>query len=1207
MILEQTPSAGGAPSPRPHPVLPTLPRTSRTALAGALLASLVLSGCDFFGQEPDEPPQAVGRIEQILLPEGRSAEVDVSGHFRDPEGEGLTFDATSSTPVVASVTMAGSVVTVSALMPGAVTVVVTAMDPAGQSGQQAFDVIVPATPVIQLAAPWGEGPEADGATFPLTLSVSPAVAVTVRYTLGTDSDDETADADENDFATGATGSLEIAAGATEASIQVAFLDDDEIEPAREHFAITLDDPADDDAYRLGAAIRGTGAIAEGVCDRTPIVRDAILEEAGMESCAAMTDEELSEVRFLLISPTLESAAWRPDQLSPPTLCDDDPLASPRITSGWSLPDAPTVCASAADESNAPPAHFRSDASASTALKSLDFHGLDNLFFLGLLEAGIETLPADVFANLTGLYQLAMVRNPITTLPEGLFSDLESLGGLILQANQLTALPEDMFAHLGGLEQLLLDFNQLTTIPDGISALENLVTLSAAENQLQSLPAEGPRGLFALYLGDNELAEVPTGWLAASPRLNALYLNGNRIADLSVESFAELPELQTLYIFDNHISAVPAGTFAHMSSLKRMILAENRITTLPSGAFAGLDSLEWLVLDNNRIGTVPANTFAGLESLTRLWLSANPIEELQPGAFAGMGKLELLSLGMTRLSTFPHDAFAGLAALEILSVVRNRLTELPQGMLAQLGALKRLYAGNNRIESLPDGFFLGHPGLQVLELADNPGAPFTLELSVARTDEDNDLAAGPATITGRLATGSPFDLKLPLATYGGRASANALQLRAGSEFSEAVTVTLESGQAGTQVSAGPLPRIPAGFTGLTLEIGDPIVLFGRLDNHPPVAVREIAAHRMRVGGDDQLFDGSRHFRDLDGDALSYTFELSDPAVASVASAASHISVSPRNPGSTKITVTATDPGGLSATLSFSALVRGFIAGSYDMDLILIDSMSAELETIFHNAADWWMTILGGTELADVPADGFGQLGCGGIVSDESVASIDELLIVISTPEMDGRGGALAAAGPCGVREESILPFMGVIRFDIDDLNWLVEEGLDDEVEEIILHEMGHVLGIGTVWSDLGLLREPSLGGPPDADTHFAGPLAVAAFDDAGGGSYEGAKVPVENEAGPGSGDSHWRQSVMVTELMTPYASIGVADPLSAITIQSLADLGYTADVGLADPYTLPGAAAALVGTERVSLADDVLRVPVIVVNEDGQVVGIARRN
>ena len=112
---------------------------------------------------------------------------------------------------------------------------------------------------------------------------------------------------------------------------------------------------------------------------------------------------------------------------------------------------------------------------------------------------------------------------------------------------------------------------------------------------------------------------------------------------------------------------------------------------------------------------------------------------------------------------------------------------------------------------------------------------------------------------------------------------------------------------------------------------------------------------------------------------------------------------------------------------------------------------------------------------------------------------------------------------------------------------------------MLHEMGHVLGIGTLWPSADLVRNLSVGNPGN-DTHFVGPLAIAAFDAAGGTGYTGGeKVPVENNGQAGSADAHWRESVLGNELMTSGLNSG-SNPLSAITIQSLAAVGSRAGGG-----------------------------------------------
>ena len=64
----------------------------------------------------------------------------------------------------------------------------------------------------------------------------------------------------------------IAAGETRTQIVAAVLDDDDIEPARERFAVELVEPEDANVGRSARAWRVLGSVQEGVCDRTPAVR-----------------------------------------------------------------------------------------------------------------------------------------------------------------------------------------------------------------------------------------------------------------------------------------------------------------------------------------------------------------------------------------------------------------------------------------------------------------------------------------------------------------------------------------------------------------------------------------------------------------------------------------------------------------------------------------------------------------------------------------------------------------------------------------------------------------------------------------------------------------------------------------------------------------------------------------------------------------------
>ena len=189
------------------------------------------------------------------------------------------------------------------------------------------------------------------------------------------------------------------------------------------------------------------------------------------------------------------------------------------------------------------------------------------------------------------------------------------------------------------------------------------------------------------------------------------------------------------------------------------------------------------------------------------------------------------------------------------------------------------------------------------------------------------------------------------------------------------------------------------------------------------------------------------------------------------------------------------------------------------------------------------------------------------------NVDDLLIYVEIEEIDGAGGTLAQAGSDVWRVPSALPIASSITLDAADLGRLS----DEKLTSVILHEIGHTLGFGIgPWTDHNLLQNPSLDLYdnrmfPVPDTHFSGANAIAAFNAAGGTSYADAKVPVENTVGgSGSQDGHWRESILDNELMTPRIGDAAAHPLSAITIQSLADIGYRVDAAQADAYMLPDA-------------------------------------
>ena len=177
-------------------------------------------------------------------------------------------------------------------------------------------------------------------------------------------------------------------------------------------------------------------------------------------------------------------------------------------------------------------------------------------------------------------------------------------------------------------------------------------------------------------------------------------------------------------------------------------------------------------------------------------------------------------------------------------------------------------------------------------------------------------------------------------------------------------------------------------------------------------------------------------------------------------------------------------------------------------------------------------------------------------------------------------------------------MGFFELDQDDLAALLTQGILDDV---VLHEMGHVLGIGTLWN----YQRQLLVGAGGDDPYFAGTTSRVQLTSMNGFGYTGLGVPVENSGSTGTRDAHWRRSVFTNELMQGYAQPG-GMPLSRITVASLTDMGYVTTMTGADSYSFLSAMRSMAsGTggpisqvTAMSFGDDIAKAPLYEVERNG---------
>jgi hypothetical protein len=287
---------------------------------------------------------------------------------------------------------------------------------------------------------------------------------------------------------------------------------------------------------------------------------------------------------------------------------------------------------------------------------------------------------------------------------------------------------------------------------------------------------------------------------------------------------------------------------------------------------------------------------------------------------------------------------------------------------------------------------------------------------------------------------------------------------------------------------------------------------------------------------------------------YTYTIDNPSVATVSD---HGIVTGVGAGTATLTVSTGDA---SKTLPISVAVlapHGFV-----IDLQFVGTVSQEVKDAAQQAALTWENVISAPLIPYHVVVGAGECGTGVPAVDRMETS---LLIIIQQDSIDGRSNTVGLGGPCVLRDDAPqLTALGTLTIDKADVASLSQQGI---LVGVVTHEMGHILGIGTLWGDpqfpgfVGLAS--GLGGPNPV---FTGSRARAASAALGFTTDSTLGVPIENTgtAGDGTRDAHWRASVFGHELMTGTIHAGL-NPISLVTIQALGDFGYSVVPEAADDF------------------------------------------
>ena len=410
-------------------------------------------------------------------------------------------------------------------------------------------------------------------------------------------------------------------------------------------------------------------------------------------------------------------------------------------------------------------------------------------------------------------------------------------------------------------------------------LDALTTLALAAEGITALKVDdfdGLANLTALNLSENRLTALDTSALYPLVNLRQMDVSRNQLIFLDENTFSAHPELTALDLSNNRLAYVPPGAFSALAGLTKLNLAGNQFTELPLGIFAGLSSLTELDVRDNpggpfTLSPIPVRT----DTLDR-----SAVGPATVAVYVAQGAPFDMDVSLTAEGGILSETTVVIASGDTYS---QSITVTPTG------------TGAVTVASSVSGVPLAYYGLQI-----SPGNPLVL-FDVGANQAPTVAAPIPAQT---LRTGGASGT-LDLSSYFSDVDNDPLTYTVTSSNQNVATVS---------VSAAILTITPQ-FTGsaiVTITASDGFLTTTRTfvtivtGNQSPVVVGTVPTQTLIAGAPAATIDISNYFSDPDGDVLTYTATSHDPAVATVIpSTIAGIAITPKNPGTVILSVTASD--------------------------------------------------------------------------------------------------------------------------------------------------------------------------------------------------------------------------------------------------------------------------------------------------------------
>lgn len=309
-------------------------------------------------------------------------------------------------------------------------------------------------------------------------------------------------------------------------------------------------------------------------------------------------------------------------------------------------------------------------------ENLNMYVSKNNTLLRIVNQKIDLKKLNTIKNPETITMIDLSKTMLKVLDLNLFLPFKKLKKLWLNNNEVEVIiPLEENRSLPSLQFITLAHNRLTHFNSAwLRGCENLEELWLNNNMIKTIETKTILpNIREIHLNNNTLRFLNLSDYEAFPWLYVLNLGFNQIIKI-VPSARKLERLEALFVNNNAITVLPSGFFKNIPSLKALYLQNNKIKTIDDHCFDCLVNLVQLFLQNNNIEVLSNRIFAHLQKLYILYLRNNKIYTLEPECFFGLNNLSVLDLAgntITMSSTNVEKIITTLPHLRTLYLDNNK--------------------------------------------------------------------------------------------------------------------------------------------------------------------------------------------------------------------------------------------------------------------------------------------------------------------------------------------------------------------------------------------------------------------------------------------------------------------------------------------------------------------------------------------------------